>query len=273
MAIELFLFATDPVVITRALAASINAFVIDWEDRTGCPERAVPANAFDRPEDEDSLRTVAAFPDTRRLCRINPLGPNTEAEVARAVAAGATDVLLPMVETRRQAETFIDIVAGRVSAGIMLETDAACLAADELARVPLDFVYVGLLDLAISRGEGNVFRALADGTANHLRRCFPHTKFGIGGLTVIDGGAPVPCLELMAELERLKTDFCFLRNSFQREGASRDWQVEVRRMRESWASLAARSAEAVGRAHDAFIETYGASRPRSAPVAEWANQG
>jgi hypothetical protein len=103
---------------------------------------------------------------------------------------------------------------------------------------------------------------LADGTADHLRRCFVRAKFGIGGLTTVDGGAPVSCLELMAELARLRADFCFLRNSFKRECADRDWSLEIKRIWKSWDSLNTRNAETVERQHKTFIATCGASSPR-----------
>jgi hypothetical protein len=102
------------------------------------------------PDDEDDLRRVSDFPRTRRICRINPYGENTQGEVDRAIAAGATHVLLPMVDGVSEVEDFIGIVSGRASPGIMVETDAACQEAENIGRLPLDFVYVGLIDLAIT---------------------------------------------------------------------------------------------------------------------------
>ena len=126
--------------------------------------------------------------------------------------------------------------------------------------MPVDFVYVGLLDLAISRREGNPFRALADGTADRVREAFAATRFGIGGVTTVDAGCPVPALDLLGELARLDADFAFARRSFLRDTAGRDLGAECRRIDEAWQALGRRDAAQVAADHARFVREHGASR-------------
>jgi hypothetical protein len=121
-----------------------------------------------------------------------------------------------------------------------------------------------LLDLAIDRQEANVFRPLVDGTADWLRECFASTRFGIGGVTVVDCGLPVPCAVLMGELARLRTDYVFARRSFKRDMAGRDMGAECARIAATWAALQARDQTTVAREHDEFARRFGAARPRNA---------
>jgi hypothetical protein len=138
----------------------------------------------------------------------------------------------------------LDLVDGRAGLGILVETRDAVAAADELARLPLSRVYVGLNDLGIERGTPSIFTPLVDGLLDELRECFAAMRFGFGGLTLPEAGAPIPCRLLLGELARLRADFTFLRRSFYRDVAGRDVTREVARI------LAALD-EAVARAPDA----------------------
>ena len=258
---DLFLFTVDPTLARVALNAGISAFVVDWEDRTADLARSACIGS-DAPDSPADLALLAGFAEVRRVCRVNPMGGNSRHEIDLAIATGATHILLPMVETAYEVDRLLAIVADRAKAGIMIETTVACDNATELSRMPLDFVYVGLLDLAISKGEGNVFRPLADGTAMYLRDLFHQTQFGIGGLTVVDRGHPVPCLALMGELSRLRCDFTFVRRSFKRDIVGRDMTHECRRIERAWQRLLARSQSETAADHRIFVERYGASAAR-----------
>ena len=52
----------------------------------------------------------------------------------------------------------------------------------------------------------------------------------MAGLTVPEGGHPVPCRLLAGELARLGASFTFLRRSFHADTAGRDLDVEVPRI-------------------------------------------
>jgi hypothetical protein len=160
----------------------------------------------------------------------------------------------------------MELVRGRADVGAMIETVEACRNAAEIARVWPSFVYVGLLDLAISRCEANVFRPLADGTADRLREIFAGCRFGIGGVTVADKGAPVPCPTLLGEVARLRSDFVFARRSFLRDIAGRDLVEEGEKLRTLWSALIARDPSRVARDHDEFVARFGGTGVRGAFV-------
>jgi hypothetical protein len=264
-ALDVLLFTAEQDLAIRARAAGIDGFVVDWERRDSEARREgdEPGGGPDTAQD---LQRVATVEQTQLLCRINAVNDRTAGELDRAIDCGATHVIVPMVESPRDVERVVELNAGRARLGIMIETVAACDAAAAIAQVPVDFVYVGLLDLAIDRHEGNVFRPLVDGTGDRLRECFASTRFGIGGVTAVDCGSPVPCEVLMGELARLRADFVFARRSFKRDMVGRDMSVERRRIAATWQALQQRDATSVARDHDEFARRFGASRPRAASV-------
>lgn len=234
--IELLLFSHEPSMVSKASLAGIDGFIIDWEDHSDI-NRQHPQSHFQAPDTCDDLARVTSLSQKPVWCRINQLGSHTENEIKLALSHGADLILLPMVRQPEEVEHFLSLIAGRAQTGILIETVDACNCAAQLAALPLDRVYVGLLDLAICRGSNDLFKPLTDGTVEQLRNIFSEHSFGVGGLTTVDAGAPVPCLELMAHLVRLGCDFTFLRNSFKRDVAGRNLKEEISRIRTAWAQL------------------------------------
>lgn len=107
---------------------------------------------------------------------------NTPCQISRALDCGASSVLVPMVETAREAE--LAVMSGRyppagtrsaggvrpllggvdamlqkggeVAVGIMIETVTGVENAEAIAAVPgLDYIFIGTGDLALSRGPGD----------------------------------------------------------------------------------------------------------------------
>jgi hypothetical protein len=229
--IELVLFTTGSSAeqVRAALDAGIRSFIVDWEWRDK-EERQRGADTEINRDGPDALELLRRLGAPRRSCRLNRSGAWTAGEVETAIAAGATDLFLPMVQRPSEAADLLALAAGRCRAGVLVETAEGVAAAPELARLPLDQVYVGLNDLAISRGSSQIFLAVTDGTVAALRRAFAPRRFGFGGLTVVDGGAPVPCRLLLAEMVRLDCDFTFLRRSFRRDVRGRDMAAELTRI-------------------------------------------
>jgi hypothetical protein len=95
---------------------------------------------------------------------------------------------------------------------------------------------VGLNDLRIDRRSDQLFRPLVDGTVDDVRAEVAQ-PFGVGGLTLPEGGHPVPSRLLAAELIRLGADFTFLRRSFTADMAGRDPFTEVPRLLQSLTAL------------------------------------
>lgn len=228
-AFELLLFATDPELIRRAVSAGVNGIIVDWE-HLGKATRQAGADTQINYHTLADLERVRASTSAPVLCRINGFGLTTADEIEAAIGAGADELLLPMVRHPREVERALVLINGRCRLGILVETVEALRHLPALAQLPLARVYVGLNDLALARGTPNIFTAIADGTVARIRRHFS-VPFGFGGLTVPEGGRPIPCRLLMGELARLDCRFTFLRRSFCADTAGRDLNVEIARIR------------------------------------------
>ena len=265
---ELFLFTVDPAFGSAVVAAGATGVIVDWERRDKHRRQAGEGTQIngDTPADLARMRMST---DGRVLCRINAWGPWTPAEVDEAVARGADEVLLPMVRTPEQVDRTLDAVAGRCGLGILVETQDAVLRAAELASRPLSRVYLGLNDLRIDRRSDNLFTPLTDGTADAVRDAV-RGRFGVAGLTLPGGGAPVPSTLLAAELVRLGADFTFLRRAFTADMAGRDPEVEVPRLLASLQALRRAPAYVAAGRRAAFVDVVSTTRagaPERVPVA------
>lgn len=237
---DFVLFEHEPSGVSRATAAGINSFIVDCEWR-GKEERQKSADTEILPTFVQSVKIASEIAGARIYCRINRFGPWTAAEVEDAVTFGAQRIFLPMVQTPDELEQYLRYVDRRVESAILIETDQAVQCMETLARLPLDAVYVGLNDLAISRGTCSIFSAIADGTVERIREAFPSVCFGFGGITVVDKGSPVPCKMFMKEMARLGSSFGFLRRSFRKDVTGRNMETEMWKLQELWIELLNRS--------------------------------
>jgi hypothetical protein len=262
---ELALFATDLTVVREAVAGGVGTVVVDWEHEGKRTRQALADTEINGHTLEDLHRARAAT-SAHLLCRLNPPGARTREEVERALAGGADEILLPMVESPAQVDRVLSIVDGRAGVGILVETLAAVAAAEELARLPLSRVYVGLNDLAIERGTPSIFAPLADGLLEDLREWFSSVAFGFGGLTLPEAGAPLPCRLLIAEIVRLRAGFSFLRRSFYRDVAGRDVTREVPRILAAVGAALARTPEEEERDRGELLARLSAAAPPQAAL-------
>jgi hypothetical protein len=267
----LFLFATEPGLLRDAVVAGVDGVVVDWE-RRGKHARQDGLDTEINEHTVDDLVRVRSLAPRRVVCRLNPLSDESAAELEAALAGGADEVLLPMVQSSAEVEALLELAAGRCGVGILVETVSAVRAASELAGLPLSRAYVGLNDLAIERRSTSIFDAVRDGTVERVRREF-EVPFGFGGLTVPDRGAPVPCRYLIAEMARLDCSFAFLRRSFRRDIADRDVGESLGRIRAAVEAAAARSPRAVAEDRGALVRLLEGGRAELGLEAEAAVGG
>jgi len=228
--IDALVFSTDPAFAAAVVRAGAAGVIVDWE-RRGKRERQAGFDTQVNADTAADLQRVRAATDGLVLCRVNGWGPGSQAEIDRAIALGADELLLPMVRRPEEVDAALAAVAGRCRLGILVETTEAVRRADELLRRPLSRVYVGLNDLMIDRGGRTLFAALVDGTVDRVRAATPPgLPFGVAGLTLPERGHPVPCRLVAAELARLDASFTFLRRSFHADVAGRDLPVELPRV-------------------------------------------
>jgi hypothetical protein len=255
--VDLFLFTTDPSWGRDVVAAGAAGIVVDWERRGKARRQQGEGTQINSDTLEDLVRMRAATPG-RLLCRINGFGPWTRGEVADAVAAGADEILLPMVRTADEVDRTLDLVAGRCGLGILIETQDAVDRAAELARRPLARCYVGLNDLRIDRRSDQLFRPLIDGTVEAVRAVVTG-PFGVAGMTLPGGGFPVSSDLLAAELVRTGAEFTFLRRAFTADMSGRDPFIEVPRLLDSVDRLRRADPQSVAARRAAFVATVSGS--------------
>lgn len=255
---ELFLFAIEPRLLHEAVAAGVDGVIVDWERRDK-HERQIGHDTEINAHTFGDLVRVRRHASCPVVCRLNPWGEASAAELEAALAGGADEVLLPMVHSPDEVEALLGLAAGRCEVGILVETVAAVRAARELARLPLSRVYVGLNDLAIEQGNPSIFDALRDGTVELVRQEFD-APFGFGGLTVPDRGVPVPCRHLIAEMTRLDCSFSFLRRSFRRDVVDRHVGDSLRDIRAAVEAATRRSPGVLADDHEALLRLLACTR-------------
>jgi len=254
---ELLLFSIDADEAARHAAAGIDGIVVDCEQR-GKERRQQGVDTEVNHATVDDLREVRRATSAKVICRLNGLHPGTREELEHAIAAGADEVLLPMVEHEHEVVDLLEMADGRCDVGILIETLGAVRRAPALAVLPLSRVYVGLQDLAIQTGSRNIFMPLSDGTIERLRREFA-IPFGVGGLTIPGRGHPIPTRLLASEMSRLRCDFTFLRRSFKRDTARMSPAPAIEMIRSMFRELDVRTPAEVHVDHSALVES----------VAEW----
>jgi hypothetical protein len=244
---RLFLFSTDTKMIADALAGGVSGIIVDWEN-DGKIERQTGADTQINHDTVEDLKRVRSCTGAWLICRVNPNrdGEKCAGEIEAAIDGGADEIMLPMVRSVAEVEAALKCADGRCAVGILIETSDAVMLAEQLGRLPLSRVYVGLNDLAIERGTRNIFESLADGTVDYVRDRVA-VPFGFAGLTLPDRGHPIPCRLLISEMARLSSDFSFLRRSFYRDMRGRDMAVEVPRILEAIRQARLRSPQAVAR--------------------------
>lgn len=226
------------------LAQGVTHFLVDWES-LGKPVRQLGFDTEIAPVGVAELAAVAEAAPGRTWCRINQDWALTAIEVEQAIGAGASGIFLPMVRHPAEVDRFLGYVRARCQVGILVETVEALQNIKALAERPIDRVYFGLNDFAISRGGGSIFRALLDGSVERARQALPNIDFGFGGITAIEKGDPIPCHQLIQEMARIGCQFSFMRRSFRKDVASVGTRALVEDVQTYWRRCRQRTAAEV----------------------------
>ena len=242
--LELWLFTTDLDFALVAEEAGISSIIVDWESQSK-KERQAYTDFECKGDTLEDLERISSGISKNCVCRVNASNPLLRSEIDQAIAVGADIIFLPMAKDEVEVEEFMSYVDERAKTGVLIETKEAVGNAEKIAKLKPDFIYVGLNDLSISRGHKNIFRAVLDGTVEKLREIFKDQLFGFGGVTVVDGGYPIPASLLLKEMSSLECDFSFLRRSFKKDIIGRDMKLEVSRINENFEEFKKRSTEEI----------------------------
>lgn len=251
---KLFLFTTDEHIASNAMAAGVDGLVIDWEQAGKSDRQLNYDTQINADTVGDVVRLREALPQADILVRVEAQPGLMQDQVAAAIQAGASTLMLPMARTAQDVTLFLDAIAGRAASVIQIETQDLFENCADLKDLAWDYAYIGLNDLAISRGREWLFEAFVDGTVDRIFDTLPGRNIGLGGLTVVSGGFPLPFPKLFSEMARLGCAMTFMRRSFHREIVGRDLKAELDAARSLWHALDQRGREAIDHDHSLFLE-------------------
>ena len=165
---------------------------------------------------EDINKIKAVLTTSELLVRVNPINPNSEYEIDKAIQNGADVLMLPMFKTIEEVSTFLKFVKKRTRTCLLLETiEAENLIDDLLLFDGIDEIYIGLNDLHLSHKKKFMFELLADGTVERLSKKIKRKgiPFGFGGISRLGTGM-LSADNIVAEHYRLGSSIVILSRSF-----------------------------------------------------------
>ncbi len=215
--LKLMYITNDPAVARIAVDAGVDRIFIDMEV-LGKAERQGGMDTVQSHHVPADIATVRSAIGDRAeiMARINPLNPDSQAEINAAIANGADVVMLPMWRTADDLCQLVQMVGGRAKVMPLLETDAA---ADHLADavcVPgIDQMHIGLNDLHLCYHRKFLFQLLTDGTVDRLcaQLRAANIPYGFGGVGRPGSGA-LPAEYILGEHYRLGSQYVILSRSF-----------------------------------------------------------
>lgn len=226
----LFLFSTDIALAVSAVANGVDYIIVDWERGEKYNRQAGTGFQIgqDTVEDVKSLAIVNKLPV---FVRINSLGRDSKNEIAEALHVGAKGIMLPMAQNREEVSRFLDLIPKGVKTLIQIETGELAANPLSICDLPWDFVHVGLNDLMLSRKAPSIWTAVIDGTVERICESLDGRFFGFGGITVVNGGAPIPARLIILEMVRLGCSMGILRRSFTADIVNLDLAAELTAIR------------------------------------------
>ena len=183
------LFTNDHDLAVRAEQAGINRIGLDLEvidkhlrqDRKKC---WISDHELHQAQDLRNTLNHAKF-----FTRTNPIHAHSREEIDTLIDAGVEVLMLPMFRTLKEASTFLDLVQGRATTVLLVETAAAAMRTHELVKLDgLNEIHIGLNDIHIDMKLRNHFEVLTSGLLDMLADTVltAGLPFGFGGLGRLD---------------------------------------------------------------------------------------
>jgi len=231
--LDLIQITNDPHFARRCDALDDMRLWVDLE-RNGKAERQAGRNTFISTHTlSDVGRIKSVLQHSKLMVRVNPLNPESHAEVNAVLAHGADLLMLPMFTDTRELQTFCAFVAGRAPVVALLETAGAFESLPAWISTPgLQEVYVGLNDLHLSMGLHFMFEPLALGIIDTVARLAraQGLRFGFGGIARLDEGL-LYGRDVLAEHLRLGSSAVILSRTFHRGDSESCFETEVATLR------------------------------------------
>lgn len=190
---------------------------------------------------EDIKKISPKLKNSKLLVRVNPIFDGSEYEINKAIEYGADTIMLPMFKTTQEVKKFFEIIAGRCSTILLLETKEAVENLEEIINSSKEIknVHIGLNDLSISYGYKFMFESLANGIVEKICKVLKanNIDYGFGGIARLGEGA-LPAELILSEHIRLGSKQVILSRSFCRwenykdvSDFIRDFQIELKKLK------------------------------------------
>lgn len=221
MALNLMYITNRPEIAQIAETAGVDRIFVDME-YIGKAQRQ---GGMDTVQSHHTLGDVKAISEAittaELLVRVNPIHEATseyissEAEINIAIENGAKVLMLPYFKTAAEVEKFLRLVDGRAKTMPLVETPEAVTVIDDILKLDMDEIYIGLNDLSLGYGMTFMFELLANGTVEDL--CYKFKKkgifYGFGGIASLGNGT-LPSEKVITEHYRLGSTRAILSRSF-----------------------------------------------------------
>lgn len=221
MSLKFMYITNSPEVAQIAEAAGVDRIFVDMEyigksDRQGGMDTVQSHHTL-----EDIKKVANAIEKAELLVRINPIHESSDKyisskeEIDKAIKNGAQILMLPYFKTVDEVKTFVELVGGRVKTMPLLETPEAVECIDEILKLDIDEILIGLNDLSLGYGKKFMFELLVDGTVENLCNKFKKKgiPYGFGGIAGLGKGV-LPAEKIITEHYRLGSSRVILSRSF-----------------------------------------------------------
>lgn len=215
--LKLMYITNSPAIAQIAADAGVDRIFIDMEVLGKAARQGGMDTVQSHHVPEDIARVRAAIGRSAEImARVNPLNPDSQAEIDAAIANGADVIMLPMWRTAEDLRQLVQMVDDRARTMPLLETDAAAESLPEAVKVSgIDQMHIGLNDLHLCYHQKFMFQLLADGTVDGLctRLRDANIPYGFGGVGR-PGSGTLPAEYIIGEHVRLGSQYVILSRSF-----------------------------------------------------------
>lgn len=128
---------------------------------------------------------------SKLLVRINPVHKNSKEEIEEVISRGANIIMLPMFKEKKEVESFLNFINGRVKTSLLFETKESLInSSDILSLGDIDCAHIGLNDMHLSYDLNFIFETISKKIIDPLVEQFKSKSipYGIGGIAPMDRG-------------------------------------------------------------------------------------
>lgn len=202
----------------EADAAGVDRIGMDLETLGKAPRQEGLGTWISPHREEQLAQLHERLRHAELFVRVNPLHGESAQEVERVLGYGTRCVMLPMFREAGEVGRFVDLVAGRTTVMLLVETAEAVRNLERILVVEdIDEIHVGLNDLSLSLGIRNRFALLAMSLLEVLARQVhvAGKPLGLSGIgRALDNAPPVPSDLVYAQYPRLGASAALLARSF-----------------------------------------------------------